>query len=164
MRFSQNDVVLTFSRLHTLRPPPIRFLNGLIHSTKDRVAHISSYPFSSRPQPLPPRPGGSSIWPEYRTFYDVPPSHTYPLPLSATLDERLDAWRNAPGRGWEPADFVAWNLQTCDKVIPNHNKLSFPFMSSHNVLTSLSTLTLYRPLSVADAGISSPKPHSFGPS
>jgi hypothetical protein len=53
----------------------------------------------------------------------------YPLPLSATLDDRLDAWRNAPGRGWEPADFVAWNLQTCGKVIPNHNKLSFPFLT-----------------------------------
>ncbi|KAF8309130.1 hypothetical protein DL93DRAFT_2126696 [Clavulina sp. PMI_390] len=46
----------------------------------------------------------------------------YPLPLSAGLEERLDAWRNAPGRGWEPADYVAWNLQTCGEVIPNHNK------------------------------------------
>lgn len=52
----------------------------------------------------------------------------YPLPLSATLEERLEAWRNAPGRGWEPADYVAWNLQTCGDVIPNHNKcVSFSF-------------------------------------
>ena len=39
------------------------------------------------------------------------------LPLEATLRERLDAWRNAPGgRGdipgeVEPGQFVQWNLE-----------------------------------------------------
>lgn len=68
----------------------------------------------------------------------MPPTHLHPLPLNATLEDRLDAFRNAPGIGWEPADFVNWNLQvrtnlllpsarlratqTCSNVVPNHNK------------------------------------------
>ncbi|KAF8517044.1 mannosyltransferase putative-domain-containing protein [Hysterangium stoloniferum] len=52
----------------------------------------------------------------------VPPNHLHPLPLNATLEERLHAFRNAPGLGWEPANFVQWNLETCSNVVPNHNK------------------------------------------
>ncbi|KAF8577363.1 glycosyltransferase family 71 protein [Ramaria rubella] len=52
----------------------------------------------------------------------VPHTHLYPLPLDATLPQRLKAFRNAPGVGWEPADYVAWNMETCSNVIPNHNK------------------------------------------
>ncbi|KIJ26403.1 glycosyltransferase family 71 protein, partial [Sphaerobolus stellatus SS14] len=45
-----------------------------------------------------------------------------PLPLNATLSDRLTAFRTAPGAGWEPATFVKWNLETCSNVVPNHNK------------------------------------------
>ncbi|KAF8494303.1 mannosyltransferase putative-domain-containing protein [Gautieria morchelliformis] len=55
-------------------------------------------------------------------FGHVPPTHLYPLSINATLEERLQAFRNAPGVGWEPPDFVAWNLETCSNVVPNHNK------------------------------------------
>jgi alpha 1,2-mannosyltransferase len=44
-------------------------------------------------------------------FGAVPPTHLYPLSINATLEERLQAFRNAPGVGWEPPDFVAWNLE-----------------------------------------------------
>ena len=69
-------------------------------------------------------------YPQYPSFHSVPPTHMYPLPLAATLDERIEAWRNAPGRNWEPADFVAWNLQTCGDVIPNHNKYVALFLTA----------------------------------
>ncbi|KIJ29066.1 glycosyltransferase family 71 protein, partial [Sphaerobolus stellatus SS14] len=52
----------------------------------------------------------------------VPPTHLHPLPLNATLSDRLTAFRTAPGAGWEPATFVKWNLETCSNVVPNHNK------------------------------------------
>ncbi|KDQ21097.1 glycosyltransferase family 71 protein [Botryobasidium botryosum FD-172 SS1] len=53
---------------------------------------------------------------------DIPLDHAYPLPLDATLEQRLAAWRNSPGIDWEPPDFVRWNLETCGDVIPNHNR------------------------------------------
>ncbi|GJJ14446.1 hypothetical protein Clacol_008710 [Clathrus columnatus] len=63
------------------------------------------------------RPAIYGLGPAY-----VSPSHLHPLPINATLEERLHAFRNAPGAGWEPPDFVQWNMQTCSNVIPNHNK------------------------------------------
>jgi hypothetical protein len=41
----------------------------------------------------------------------APSNHLHPLPLTATLEERLHAFRNAPGVGWEPPNFVQWNLE-----------------------------------------------------
>ncbi|KAF8577361.1 glycosyltransferase family 71 protein [Ramaria rubella] len=62
-----------------------------------------------------------SAKPPIRGPDQTPPTHLHPLPLSATLEERLKAFRNAPGVGWEPADFVNWNLETCSNVVENHN-------------------------------------------
>ncbi|WWC67796.1 uncharacterized protein I206_101709 [Kwoniella pini CBS 10737] len=50
-----------------------------------------------------------------------------PLPITASLRERLDAWREAPGgRGEvegevEHGGFVQWNLEQCDTISEQHN-------------------------------------------
>ncbi|EJU06345.1 hypothetical protein DACRYDRAFT_97827 [Dacryopinax primogenitus] len=54
----------------------------------------------------------------------IPPDHLNPLPVGAKLSERLAAFRNAPGIGWEQSDFIRWNLEvlTCADFGKNQNK------------------------------------------
>ncbi|EIM82059.1 uncharacterized protein STEHIDRAFT_171646 [Stereum hirsutum FP-91666 SS1] len=87
-------------------------------------SYYSYYSSSSSPSTSDARSDLLSGWKNLppKVIYPETPDHAYPLPLSATLEERLHAFRNAPGVGWEPPDFVAWNLQTCGEATPNHNK------------------------------------------
>ncbi|KAK8846871.1 hypothetical protein IAR55_005961 [Kwoniella newhampshirensis] len=97
-------------------------------------------------------------------FYPSPPSSIYdnlessgrrlidvssdPLPVEATLRERLDAWREAPGgRGEiegevEHGRFVQWNLEQCDTISEQHN--THMIQHSANVWASMNRTLLHQ--------------------
>ncbi|WRT64911.1 uncharacterized protein IL334_001850 [Kwoniella shivajii] len=70
------------------------------------------------------------------------------LPVSATLRERLDAWRDAPGgRGEiegevEHGGFVQWNLEQCDTIHEQHN--THMIQHSANVWASVNRTSLHQ--------------------
>ncbi|WWC87046.1 uncharacterized protein L201_001931 [Kwoniella dendrophila CBS 6074] len=71
-----------------------------------------------------------------------------PLPLSATLKERLDAWKEAPGgRGEidgevEHGGFVQWNLEQCDTISEQHN--THMIQHSANMWASVNRTSLHQ--------------------
>ncbi|OXB37179.1 hypothetical protein LQV05_003825 [Cryptococcus neoformans] len=71
-----------------------------------------------------------------------------PLPLEATLRERLDAWKNAPGgRGEvegevESGGFMAWNLEQCSTISEQHN--THMIQHSANTWASLNRTLLHK--------------------
>lgn len=92
-------------------------------STMSRVPlilnHADAQPKLSSRRPSISTPDGST---PYSPFYGGASRRAIdissdPLPLDATLKQRLDAWERAPGAGApgdvEPPDFVGWNLEQC---------------------------------------------------
>ncbi|WVW78612.1 hypothetical protein I302_100571 [Kwoniella bestiolae CBS 10118] len=69
------------------------------------------------------------------------------LPLTATLRERLNAWRDAPGgRGEvegevEHGGFVQWNLEQCDTIDQQHN--THMIQHSANMWASVNRTSLH---------------------
>ncbi|WVQ97918.1 hypothetical protein IAU59_005035 [Kwoniella sp. CBS 9459] len=70
------------------------------------------------------------------------------LPVEATLRERLDVWKNAPGgRGEikgeiEHGGFVQWNLEQCDTISEQHN--THMIQHSANIWASVNRTTLHQ--------------------
>ncbi|WWC59407.1 uncharacterized protein I303_101962 [Kwoniella dejecticola CBS 10117] len=71
-----------------------------------------------------------------------------PLPITASLRERLDAWREAPGgRGEvegevEHGGFVQWNLEQCDTISEQHN--THMIQHSANLWASVNRTSLHQ--------------------
>ncbi|WWD22183.1 hypothetical protein CI109_106674 [Kwoniella shandongensis] len=71
-----------------------------------------------------------------------------PLPVEATLRERLDAWRDAPGgRGEiegevEHGGFVQWNLEQCSTIDEQHN--THMIQHSANMWASINRTLLHQ--------------------
>ena len=98
------------------------------------------------------RPGGASGPLKPSTFT---PGHgrqidqtSDSLPIEATLRERLDVWRNAPGgRGdidgeVELGGFVQWNLEQCSTIHEQHN--THMIQKSANVWATMNRTTLHQ--------------------
>ena len=94
---------------------------GIQPLNKPTSLHRPAHPIVS-PQIFPSHPGGPSTSPSYPTFTPPPGQRdidfsSESLPVEATLRERLDIWRNAPGaRGEIPGEvelggFVQWNIE-----------------------------------------------------
>ncbi|KIR96527.1 hypothetical protein L804_06006 [Cryptococcus deuterogattii 2001/935-1] len=72
--------------------------------------------------------------------------YSEPLPVDATLRERLDVWKNAPGgRGEvegevELGGFMAWNLEQCSTISEQHN--THMIQHSANMWASLNRTSL----------------------
>ncbi|OCF42356.1 hypothetical protein I317_03860 [Kwoniella heveanensis CBS 569] len=70
------------------------------------------------------------------------------LPVEATLRERLDVWKNAPGgRGEikgeiEHGGFVQWSLEQCDTISEQHN--THMIQHSANVWASVNRTSLHQ--------------------
>ncbi|ORY27091.1 mannosyltransferase putative-domain-containing protein [Naematelia encephala] len=70
------------------------------------------------------------------------------LPVQATLKERLDVWRNAPGgRGEvegevELGGFVQWNLEQCTTIHEQHN--TYMIQKSANVWATMNRTSLHQ--------------------
>ncbi|WVR04521.1 hypothetical protein IAU60_001525 [Kwoniella sp. DSM 27419] len=70
------------------------------------------------------------------------------LPVEASLRERLDVWKNAPGgRGEiegeiEHGGFVQWNLEQCDTISEQHN--THMIQHSVNIWASVNRTTLHQ--------------------
>ncbi|KAK6903885.1 hypothetical protein I203_107395 [Kwoniella mangroviensis CBS 8507] len=70
-----------------------------------------------------------------------------PLPVTASLRQRLDAWRDAPGgRGEvegevEHGGFVQWNLEQCDTIDQQHN--THMIQHSANIWASVNRTSLH---------------------
>ncbi|KAL7418723.1 hypothetical protein Q5752_006406 [Cryptotrichosporon argae] len=100
------------------------------------AAHRPPAPAPAPSSSLPSRPAGREI--------DIASDA---LPVSASLRERLDVWRNAPGgRGEVPGEvelggFNQWNLEQCGTIEQQHN--THMIQHSANVWSTMNRTTLH---------------------
>ncbi|KAH8929995.1 glycosyltransferase family 71 protein [Atractiella rhizophila] len=129
---------MTSKRLLPLLLPILLFSASLLFLSPRSIHLPLSSPLSSRPfstettlsSSLSPSDLRSELW----------QSPTPPLPLHATLDERLQSWIDAPLA--EPSDMVAWHAQTCSSKLLHKNMNKVQLENSHILWSALNRSTL----------------------